>query len=175
MGAQHQDPLGPVSIVKRIVADRGQSLVVVQPVSTEPFELIKEQAGRCGIFRTILGFPFQKHQRDFHRESARLLFGLFHQVSLERREIMRQLVHRRKHLPGMLQLGQQIFDRHRKTSGRQQLVVDLLEQFLHRHFLAGPLPKQLEQIALFDVLGAVELVGPGRHRVTDDKKEEKLA
>lgn len=72
---------------------------------------------------------------------------------------MLQSVHAGCEQTGVLELGGQKIDGHRKLGCRQDFVAAMMEQVLKRDVVSQPLPENLEQVRLFDVLFSRQRAG----------------
>ena len=77
-------------------------------------------------------------------------------MGLERREVMADPCHGRRHQAGSLDLGGEERDGQRQPGRREQLLADPRQDVLRRQAVDQPLAEGVEEIRLLDVLLAIE-------------------
>ena len=131
-------------------------MLIAQAIPAQRLELINEQPSLRRRSRQVLSLAFQHQQAQIDAEAIVLLFGLLHDERLEGREIVRQQAKAARQQPGVLDLRGQELHRHRQMRRRQDLLVNLAQDLLGRHFLLDPLPQGAKEVRLLDVFLAVQ-------------------
>ena len=156
LSADGPDPRLPVGIEDRIVGDRLHPLLVVEAVAREALEAVDEQALRRRPIGEVASFPLEDRQRHPHIEPPSLVLGPVHDERLEAGEVVGDAGHRGGERAEELELGDEIVDRHRQFRRGEDFLGDRPERLLSGDSGRHPLGQSVEQVALFDVLLAVE-------------------
>ena len=147
-----EDPALPGFVVDRVDCDRLQAVVVVDRVSAERFELVKEHRRPIGTFAAKFCVVVQQVQCRLHLELSVIVFCGGNQERLEGRKVVSDPLHRGRHRAELFDFGEQEIDRHRQLCCRQDFLAKIAQQILNRFVSRHSFEESFKKIRLFDVL-----------------------